>query len=61
MVEKLPGVAPLVQRSDPNSYDDNPFMDEIALVHMPQKFSFPNMRMYDDTSDPDSHVTLYKK
>ena len=36
-------------------------MDEIALVEMPPKFSFPNVRMYDGTSDPDNHVAQYKK
>ena len=63
MGERLPGVASPspIQRSDPNSYANTPFVDEIALVEMPPKFPFPNVRMYDGTSDPDNHVAQYKK
>nr|VDC67068.1 unnamed protein product [Brassica rapa] len=40
MVERLPGVAPPIRRSNPNSYADTPFVEEIASVEMPIKFSF---------------------
>lgn len=56
MVERLPGVGPPIWRNDPNSYTDTPFTDEIALVEMPRNFSFPNLRMYDGTSNLVNHV-----
>ena len=41
MVEKLPGLAPPIRKSNPDSYADTPFTDEITLIEMPRKFSFP--------------------
>ena len=61
MVEKISGVAPPIRRSDPDSYADTPFTDEMALIEIPWKFAFPNMRMYDGTDDPDDHVAQYKQ
>ncbi|XP_033148540.1 uncharacterized protein LOC117134360 [Brassica rapa] len=46
MVERLPGVAPPIRRSNPDSYTDTPFAEEIASVEMPRKFSFPSIKMY---------------
>ncbi|KAF2542286.1 hypothetical protein F2Q68_00032636 [Brassica cretica] len=28
---------------------------------MPRKFSFPSIKMYDGTSDPDDHIAQYRK
>ena len=39
---------------------DSPFVDSIALVEMPKKISFPNMKMYDGTTDPTDHIVSYK-
>ncbi|CDY28156.1 BnaAnng03330D [Brassica napus] len=61
MVERLPGVAPPIRRSYPDSYADTPFMEGIASVEMPRKFSFPRIKMYDGTGDPDDHIAQYKK
>ncbi|XP_013751667.2 uncharacterized protein LOC106454030 [Brassica napus] len=61
MVERLPGVAPAIQRSNPDSYADTPFAEEIASVEMPRKFSFPSIKMYDGTGDPDDHIAQYKQ
>ncbi|XP_013594494.1 PREDICTED: uncharacterized protein LOC106302554 [Brassica oleracea var. oleracea] len=61
MVERLPGVAPPIRRSNPDSYADTPFAEEIASVEMPRKFSFPSIRMYDGTGDPDDHIVQYKQ
>ncbi|KAF3513138.1 hypothetical protein F2Q69_00005722 [Brassica cretica] len=41
MVERLPWVAPSIRKSNPDSYADTPFMDEITLIEMTRKFSFP--------------------
>ncbi|XP_013608316.1 PREDICTED: uncharacterized protein LOC106315092 [Brassica oleracea var. oleracea] len=61
MVERLPGVAPLIQKSNLDSYADTPFTDNIALIEMPRKFSFPNIKMYDGTGDPDDYIAQYKQ
>ncbi|KAF3497497.1 hypothetical protein DY000_02052897 [Brassica cretica] len=56
IVERLPGVAPPIRKSNPDSYADTPFTNEITLIEMPMKFSFPSIKAYDGTSDPDDHV-----
>ncbi|KAF3561304.1 hypothetical protein DY000_02017258 [Brassica cretica] len=43
------------------SYADTPFTDNIALIEMPRKFSFPNINMYDGAGDPDNHIARYKQ
>ncbi|KAF3539269.1 hypothetical protein F2Q69_00022073 [Brassica cretica] len=60
MVERLPGVAPPIQKSDIDSYADTPFTDKITLIEMPRKFSFPSIKMYDGTGDPDDHIAQYR-
>ncbi|KAF3531421.1 hypothetical protein DY000_02039528 [Brassica cretica] len=57
----LPGVAPPIRKSNPNSYPDTPFTDEIALIEMPMKFSFPSIKAYNGTTDPDDHVAQYRQ
>ncbi|XP_056864056.1 uncharacterized protein LOC130511196 [Raphanus sativus] len=61
MVERLPGVAPPIRRSYPGSYSDTPFVEEIASVEMPCKLSFPSIKMYEGTRDPDNHIAQYKQ
>ncbi|KAF3489313.1 hypothetical protein F2Q69_00052700 [Brassica cretica] len=61
MVKRLPGVAPPIRKSNPDSYADTPFTDEITLIEMPRKFSFPNIKAYDGTTDPDDHVAQYRQ
>uniref|UniRef100_A0A0D3A8S2 Retrotransposon gag domain-containing protein n=1 Tax=Brassica oleracea var. oleracea TaxID=109376 RepID=A0A0D3A8S2_BRAOL len=61
MVGRLPGVAPPIRRSNPDSYADSPFVKGITSVKMPRKFSFPNIKMYDGTGDPDDHIAQYKQ
>ncbi|XP_013739460.2 uncharacterized protein LOC106442306 [Brassica napus] len=61
MVEKLPGLAPPIRKSNPDSYADTPFTDEITLIEMPRKFSFPSIKAYDGTTDPDDHVAQYRQ
>ncbi|KAF3602221.1 hypothetical protein F2Q69_00034617 [Brassica cretica] len=57
MVERLPGVAPPIRKSNPDSYADTSFTDEITLIENPRKLSFPSIKAYDGTTDPDDHVT----
>ncbi|XP_013704147.1 uncharacterized protein LOC106407833 [Brassica napus] len=61
MVERLPGVAPPIRKSNPDSYADTPFTDEITLIEMPRKFSFSSIRAYNGTTDPDDHVAQYRQ
>ena len=61
MVERLPGVAPPIRKSNPDSYAETLFTDEIALIEMPRKFSFPSIKAYDGTTDPDDHVAQYRQ
>ncbi|KAF3539673.1 hypothetical protein F2Q69_00022702 [Brassica cretica] len=61
MVERLPRVAPPIRKSNPDSYAETPFTDEITLIEMPRKFSFPSIKAYDGTTDPDDHVAQYRQ
>ena len=61
MIQRIPVVLNLLRKSLPHSYVDSPFVDSIALVEMPKKFHFPNMKSYDGTIDPTDHITSYKQ
>ena len=61
MVERLPGVAPPIRKSNPDSYADTPFTDEITLIESPKKFSFASIKAYDGTIDPNDHVAQYRQ
>ena len=61
MIQRIPGVPTPIKKSLSHSYTDLPFVDSIALVEMPKKFSFPNMKMYDGTTDPMDHIASYKQ
>ena len=61
MIQQIPGVPTPLRKSQPNSYADSPFTDALALVEMPRKFTFPNMKTYDGTTDPMDHITSYKQ
>ena len=61
MIQRIPRVPTLLKKSLPHSYVDSPFVDSTALVEMPKKFSFLNMKMYDGTNDPTDHIVSYKQ
>ncbi|KAF2571952.1 hypothetical protein F2Q70_00003768 [Brassica cretica] len=50
MVQRLLGVAPPIRKSNPDSYADTPFTNEITLIEMPRKFSFHCIKAYDSTT-----------
>ena len=59
MIQRILGVLTPLKKSLPHRYADSPFVDSITLVKMPKKFSFPNMKMYDDTTNPKDHIASY--
>ncbi|XP_013608048.1 PREDICTED: uncharacterized protein LOC106314770 [Brassica oleracea var. oleracea] len=61
MVQRLLGVAPPIRKSNPDSYADTPFTNEITLIEMPMKFSFRSIKAYDSTTDLDDHVAQYRQ
>ena len=61
MIQKIPGFPTYLKMSQPNSYADSLFIDAITLIEMPKKFSFPNMKFYDGTTNPTNHIVSYKQ
>ncbi|KAF3595127.1 hypothetical protein DY000_02021697 [Brassica cretica] len=61
MVERLPGVASPIRKTNPDSNADTPFTDKITSIEMPMKFSFPSIKAYDGTTDPNDHVAQYRQ
>ena len=60
MIQRILGVPNSLKKSQPDSYADSSFINSIALVEIPKKFSFPNMKLYDGTTDPTNHIASYK-
>ena len=52
MIQRISRVPTPLKKSLPHNYVDSPFVDSIALVEMPKMFFFPNMKMYDGTTNP---------
>ncbi|KAK0575845.1 hypothetical protein LWI29_008097 [Acer saccharum] len=61
LIQRIPGVPTPIKKSIANSFADSPFVDAIALTEMPKKFSFPNMKQYEGTTDPNDHIAQYKQ
>ena len=61
MIQRIPDVPTPIKKSLSHSYADSPFVDSIALIEMPRKFSFSNMKMYNGTTDPTDHIASYKQ
>ena len=61
LIQRIPGMPAPIKKSAVSCYADSPFVDDIALVEMPKKFNFPNMKMFDGTSDPDDHIAQYRQ
>ena len=55
------GVLTPLKKSLPHNYADSPFVDSIALVEMPKNFTFPNMKLYNSTTNPNNHIASYKQ
>lgn len=61
MVQHIPGVPKPLEKAAPTSYTDSPFSDDIALVEIPKRFTVPNMKPYNGSSDPQDHIAQYKQ
>ena len=61
MIQWILGVTTLLKKSQPHNYVDSPFIDSIALIELPKKFSFPNMKLYDSTTNPTDHIASYNQ
>ena len=61
MIQLILRVPNPLKKSLPHCYDNSPFVDAIAIVEMPTKFTFPNKKLYDGTIDPNDHIDSYKQ
>ncbi|KAK0594522.1 hypothetical protein LWI29_004756 [Acer saccharum] len=61
LIQRIPGVPAPIKKSTANSFADSPFVDAIALMEMPKKFNFRNMKQYEGTTDPNDHIAQYKQ
>lgn len=61
MIQRISGVPTPLWKSQPYSYVDSPFVNDITLIEMPKKFTFPNMKIYNGTTDPLDHIASYKQ
>ncbi|KAL5781693.1 hypothetical protein ACOSP7_006722 [Xanthoceras sorbifolium] len=50
-----------IKKNSINTFADSPFVDAIALVEMLRKFSFLNIKHYDNTMNPDDHIVQYRQ
>lgn len=61
MIVKFPDVPHLMEKATPNNYADSPFSDAIAMIEVHKRLSVPTMKLYDGSTDPSDHVSLYKQ
>ena len=61
MIQRIPGLPTPLKKSLPHSYANSPFIYSIALVEMPKKLLFLNMKTYDGTTNPTNHIASYKQ
>ncbi|XP_062119278.1 uncharacterized protein LOC133833030 [Humulus lupulus] len=61
LIQRIPEIPAPIKKSAASCYAGSPFIDDIALVEIPKKFNFPNMKMFDWTSDPDDHIAQYRQ
>lgn len=62
LLSKLPGAAVPVDVEPRTGFQASPFIDEIAMVDVPKKYSIPTFTpKYSGISDPTEHVAQYKQ
>ena len=55
LIQRILGMPTLIKKSIVNSYVDSLFIDNKAMVEIPRKFSFLNIKLYNGTSDIDNN------
>ena len=60
-IQRIPRVPTPFKKSLSHNYADFPFGNSIALMEMLNKLSFPNMKLYDSTTNLTDHIVLYKQ
>lgn len=61
MISWVPGVHAPIKKHHLQSYADFPFSEEICMIEMPSRFTYPTIRVYDGNGDPDDHIAKYKR
>lgn len=60
MISQVPWVSTSIKKHHLQSFVDSPFADEICMIKMPSRFTYPTMKMYNGDGDPDDHIAQYK-
>ena len=60
IIKRIRGVPTPLRKTRPYNYADSPFVEALALIEMPRKFTFPNIKPNDGTADPTDHIASYK-
>ena len=60
ILSSLHGVRLPVRRSRAGTISDTPFLDTITSTGLPRKFSSPDMKLYDGSTDLNDHMIHYK-
>nr|XP_009804021.1 PREDICTED: uncharacterized protein LOC104249319 [Nicotiana sylvestris] len=59
-VDKIPGAPKLLPKGDSGWFVEQPYSDEAAPHAIPKTFKMPPyLKIYDNTTDPEDHVTHY--
>ena len=61
LIQQSLGVPTHIKNSTMKSFMDSSFIDVIALVEMHRKFTFPNMKQFEGTTDPNDNIAQYKQ
>ncbi|KAK2643060.1 hypothetical protein Ddye_024823 [Dipteronia dyeriana] len=61
LIQRISRVPVPIKKGIPNNFTDSPFVEAIAIIEMPRKFSFPNMNQFEGTTDPADHIEQYKQ
>ncbi|XP_070009000.1 uncharacterized protein [Nicotiana sylvestris] len=58
-VDQTPGTPPVLKGVDSKKFVQRPFLEEAAPKPIPKKLRMPELPKYNETSDPNEHVTAY--
>jgi len=58
-VDQIPGAPPILKGLDSKKFVQKPFPQSTAPKPIPKKFCMPEISKYNETTDPNEHVTSY--